>query len=89
MNCDDARMLMHGHLDGELDLADDLEVQRHIEECPRCASEYAALRAMRTRLKDEAFRFEAPPALKEKIRRAIPAATVLRSNGYRSRRGAW
>ena len=47
MNCDDARVLMHGHLDGELDLAADLEVQRHIEECPRCASEYAALRAMR------------------------------------------
>ena len=68
MNCDDARVLMHGHLDGELDLAADLEVQRHIEECPRCASEYAALRAMRGRLKDEAFRFEAPAALKEKIR---------------------
>ena len=88
MNCDDARLLMHGHLDGELDLADDLEVQRHIEECPRCASEYAALRAMRTRLKDEAFRFEAPAALKEKIRRAIPASTPSRSNGYQSRRGS-
>ena len=89
MNCDDARVLMHGHLDGELDLADDLEVQRHIEECPRCTSEYAALRAMRTRLKDDAFRFEAPAALKEKIRRALPAATISRSNGYQSRRGAW
>ena len=89
MNCDDARVLMHGHLDGELNLADDLEVQRHIEECPRCAREYAALRAMRTRLKDDAFRFEAPAALKEKIRRALPAATISRSNGYQSRRGAW
>ena len=89
MNCDDARVLMHGHLDGELDLADDLEVQRHIEECPRCAREYAALRAMRTRLKDDAFRFEAPAELKEKIRRALPAATISRSNGYQSRRGAW
>jgi anti-sigma factor RsiW len=89
VNCDDARLLMHGHLDGELDLADDLEVQRHIDECPRCASEYAALRAMRTRLKDEAFRFEAPAALKEKIRRSLPAATISRSNGYQSRRGAW
>ena len=89
MNCDDARVLMHGHLDGELDLADDLEVQRHIEECPRCASEYAALRAMRTRLKDEAFRFDAPPALKEKIRRALPESTPSRSTGYPSRRGAW
>ena len=89
MNCDDARVLMHGHLDGELDLADDLEVQRHIEECPRCAREYAALRAMRTRLKDEAFRFEAPAALREKIRRALPAATASRSNGYQARREAW
>jgi anti-sigma factor RsiW len=94
VNCDDARVLMHGHLDGELDLATDLEVQRHIEECPRCASEYAAMRAMRTRLKDEAFRFEAPAALKEKIRRAIPASTPplsapSRSVGYPSRRGTW
>jgi anti-sigma factor RsiW len=92
VNCDDARVLMHGHLDGELDLAADLEVQRHLEECPRCASEYAALRAMRTRLKDEAFRFEAPPALKEKIRRAIPAApqsAPLRAAAYPSRRGTW
>ncbi len=89
MNCDDARMLMHGHLDGELDLAADLEVQRHIEECPRCANEYAAMRAMRTRLKDQAFRFEAPAALKERIRRAIPAPPPSRAGAYPSRRGTW
>jgi anti-sigma factor RsiW len=89
MNCDDARILMHGHLDGELDLAADLEIQRHIEECPRCASEYAALLAMRTRLKDDEFRFEAPAALKEKIRRALPTPAPVRSGGYQSRRGAW
>jgi anti-sigma factor RsiW len=94
VNCDDARVLMHGHLDGELDLAADLDVQRHIEECPRCVSEYAMLRAMRTRLKDEEFRFEAPAALKETIRRAIPAAPSSRSApsraiAYPSRRGPW
>jgi hypothetical protein len=33
----DARVLMHGHLDSELDLVGDLEVERHIEECPQCA----------------------------------------------------
>jgi anti-sigma factor RsiW len=89
VNCDDARVLMHGHLDGELELADDLEVQRHIEDCPRCMREYAALRAMHSRLKDEAFRFEAPATLKEKIRRSLPAAAMSRSNGYQARRGAW
>jgi anti-sigma factor RsiW len=90
VNCDDARVLMHAHLDGELDLAAGLEVERHLEECPRCAREYAAMREMRARLKDEALRFEAPPALKEKIRRAIPASpSPSRANGYQSRRGAW
>jgi len=90
VNCDDARRLMHGHLDGELDLATDLEVQRHLEECPRCTSEYTAMRAVRTRLKDEAFRFEAPAALKEKIRRAIPVAAspASRAVAYPSRRGS-
>jgi len=93
VNCDDARILMHGHLDGELDLATDLEIQRHIEECPRCASEYATLRAMRTRLKDESLRYELPAALKQKIRRAIPASTSRpassRADAYPSRREAW
>src|SRR5271156_3164268 len=94
MNCDDARILMHGHLDGELDLAADLEIQRHLEECPRCASEYAALRAMRTRLMDEEFRFEAPAELREKIRRAVAASpqkrpALQRSDGYQAQRGPW
>jgi anti-sigma factor RsiW len=81
---------MHGHLDGELELVADLEVQRHIEECHQgCASEYAALRAMRTRLKDEEFRFAAPPGLREKIRRAMPAASPSRANPYPYRRATW
>ena len=94
MNCDDTRVLMHGHVDGELDLAADLEVQRHIEECPRCASEYAALRVLRTRLKDEEFRFEAPAELREKIRRAVAASPQRQSvprwsGGYKAQRGPW
>jgi anti-sigma factor RsiW len=90
VNCDDARVLMHGHLDGELELAADLEIQRHLDECLRCAREYAAVRAIRTRLKDEEFRFAAPAALKEKIRRALPASPAAsRSIGYRSKRDGW
>ncbi len=89
MNCEDARLLIHGHLDGELDLVRDLEVEQHLEQCPRCARQYAALRAMRTRLKDEAFRFDAPAELQERIRRAIPASQPSRAKGYPARRGAW
>jgi anti-sigma factor RsiW len=89
VSCDDARLLIHGHLDGELDLVRDLEVERHIDECPRCTREYAALRAMRSRLKEEGFRFAAPPELKEKIRRALPAPQPGRANAFPARRGPW
>ena len=94
MDCDETRVLMHGHLDGELDLATDLEVQRHIEQCPRCVTEYEGLRALRSRLKDEDFRFEAPAELGEKIRREIGSSpqtrsATKRSAGYQARRASW
>jgi len=74
MDCDTARVLLHGHLDGELDLILDHEVDRHIEQCDRCIAEYAAIRALQTRLKDQSLYFEAPAELKEKTRRAIHRA---------------
>ncbi len=74
MNCDDARILLHGHLDGELELGRDLELQRHLAECPQCAGEYQSMRAMRQRLRDDEFHFAAPPELLEQIRDAMPAA---------------
>lgn len=89
MNCDDAHLLMHGHLDGELDLVRDLEVERHIVECRHCAREYSTLRAMRLRLKEEEFRFEAPPELKARIRAAIPASRRPGADAYPARRETW
>jgi len=84
MNCDDARILLHGHLDGELELGRDLELQRHLAECPRCAGEYQSMRAMRQRLKDDQFRFTAPLDLVERIRDAMPAGRS-RTNSFISR----
>ncbi len=73
MSCDDARILMHAHLDGELELGRDLEVQRHLADCVRCGAEFQSMRAMRSRLGESAFRFEAPPELLQQVRAAIPS----------------
>lgn len=91
MTCDDTRVLMHALLDDELDLANALEVQRHIQRCAECSRNFDTLAAMRSRLRNEALRFEVPPALKEKIRRAIPATATSASRGtaYSSRRVSW
>jgi anti-sigma factor RsiW len=86
MDCDNAKVLVHGHLDGELDLLPDLEVERHLAQCERCRGEYAAIRALRTQLKDQSLYFEAPAELKEKIRRAIHRAPP-RVQAFPSRQG--
>jgi anti-sigma factor RsiW len=71
VNCEDARLLLHAHLDGELDAARDLEIARHLEGCAECTREFERLRAMRSRLRSGEFHFAAPPELEGRIRRAL------------------
>jgi len=87
VNCDDARVLIHPYLDDEIDLATAVELQRHLAGCPACAHEVEVMAALRSRLKDEVFRFEAPAALKERLRGATPSPS--RAGGYLARRAAW
>ena len=39
MNCDEARLLLHALIDGELDAGHAREVETHIAACARCAAE--------------------------------------------------
>ena len=71
MSCEDARLLLHAHLDGELDAARDLEVGRHLEGCAECTREFERLRAMRSRLRSGEFHYAAPPELAARIRRSL------------------
>ena len=47
MTCDEARVLLHALLDGELDAGHAREVEAHVAGCPRCAAELAQFREMR------------------------------------------
>jgi anti-sigma factor RsiW len=38
---------LHGYIDGELDLARTVEIERHLEECPRCSQAYESQRTLR------------------------------------------
>ena len=43
MTCDEAEILIHALLDGELDAGHAREVEEHIAGCPRCARNCAAI----------------------------------------------
>ena len=86
MNCDDAQILLHGHLDGELELFRALELERHLADCPRCAPEYATLRALRGRVRDGALRYEAPAELRQAVRTALDEAAARRPRAASQKR---
>ncbi len=75
MTCPDVQALLHGYLDGELDLVSALGLERHLEGCPACGETYRRLRALQGALRSAPLRWEAPPSLEGRVR------SVLRESG--------
>jgi anti-sigma factor RsiW len=76
MTCDDAGVLLHALLDGELDAGHAREVEAHITGCPRCAALLRDYRAMRQAMFGANLSFVAPAALRSRIDAIIPAVRV-------------
>jgi anti-sigma factor RsiW len=72
MTCDEAEILLHALIDGELDAGHAREVEDHIAGCPRCAAELAAYRQMSNAISGANLRFTAPPELRRRIEAALP-----------------
>ncbi|MGH7932050.1 MAG: anti-sigma factor family protein [Candidatus Binataceae bacterium] len=69
MTCAETLELLHAYVDGELDLVRNLELERHLAQCPDCPRAYENLRALRTALKDGAVYYAAPAALRARVRK--------------------
>jgi anti-sigma factor RsiW len=67
LNCQDAQKLLHGYVDGELDLLQSMEIDQHVQECTACAQAYTDLQAVRTAVKNRAPYFQAPSSLQKRI----------------------
>jgi anti-sigma factor RsiW len=75
------------YLDGELDLAGVLDLERHLEECPRCAGLLAAQRAMQQAIGAADLRFRPTLPQARRLRRTLgapPAAAWWRQPQLRS-----
>jgi anti-sigma factor RsiW len=74
MACEDIRKLMHGYLDGELDLASNLDLENHIQTCTLCGPEYQRQQALRSMLRNSDISFRAPAGLQKSIQSALKTA---------------
>jgi predicted anti-sigma-YlaC factor YlaD len=62
MNCEQARILVSGLVDGELDLEEKKIVSDHIASCPDCRREYARLKKLKE-VTDDMKYFDLPDKL--------------------------
>ncbi len=76
VDCKDTRTWLHGYLDGELDLARTVEIERHIENCAACARARDGQRALQASLRSASLEYRCPDHLRARI-----AATVRNETG--------
>jgi anti-sigma factor RsiW len=85
VNCQHARILLHGYVDDELDLVRSLELERHLRNCSDCAQALAALRALRAAIGGGALAYAAPAQLRQRVRSSLrqQGRAVLRMPPWR------
>ena len=67
MTCDRAQELLGPYFDGELDLVNSLEVEKHLRDCPECSAALERYEALRAAIREQAPYFAAPPQLRKRI----------------------
>lgn len=76
MSCPDKSVLLHGMLDGELDVVGALAFEAHLKECPACAAEYQRQQMIRGAMRRPELRDHAPNALRRTIEAALQSPAV-------------
>ena len=72
MTCQEAEILLHALIDGELDAGHAREVEEHVATCASCTAKLAAYRQMRQQIAAADLRYAAPASLRQRIEAALP-----------------
>ncbi len=73
MTCEEAGILLHALIDGELDAGNAREVEAHVAACPSCAAQLRGVQALRTAMIPAQLRYTAPAYLRTGIEGKLPA----------------
>ena len=71
MSCQQTHELIHGYVDGELDLVKSLEIEQHLAGCPSCSQTHKNLRVVSAVMRGEALRFQPPPDFEKRLRSTL------------------
>ena len=95
--CLERELLLHGLADGELDAANALIMEEHLRSCSGCAATFGEIIRQKKLFKNAGLRFDASPALRDRIRGAIATgseeearqAEPLLKSGWRTKPRSW
>jgi anti-sigma factor RsiW len=76
MTCQEAEILIHALIDGELDAGHAREVEAHVAQCRRCAAAMGAYRQMSQAIATADLRYTAPASLRSRIEASLPKTTA-------------
>ena len=79
MNCDEASILIHALIDGELDAGHARELETHIATCPGCAARLREFHDLRRMMTPAGLRYSAPANLRASIEGKLPAPPAAAS----------
>lgn len=71
MSCQQTHELIHGYVDGELDLVKSIEIEQHLADCPACTQTYQGMRGLQSVVRNEALRFQPPADFEKRLRSSL------------------
>jgi anti-sigma factor RsiW len=71
--------LIHGYVDGELDLVKSVEIEEHLRDCTGCTQTYQGIRGLRSAMGGGVLRFEPPEDFERRLRSALRQQDVSSS----------
>jgi anti-sigma factor RsiW len=80
MTCNEAEVLIHALLDGELDAGHAREVETHLAGCAKCSTKLRSFRDMRQAMTAAKLDYQAPASLRASLDRIFPRADAGKPN---------
>jgi anti-sigma factor RsiW len=71
LSCQQTRDLIHGCVDGELDLVKSMEMEKHFEDCQDCTQSYKEIRNLKSVLGHSDVRFDPPANFEARLRSTL------------------
>jgi anti-sigma factor RsiW len=87
VTCEQARSLLSAYFDRELDIAQSLDIEGHVRDCPRCTAALQRHEALHASFNAASLAFVPPAGLEGRVRQALrrevrPQASSIRSQWH-------